>query len=333
MLRYSALATLSLLLCIVSSAYSQAPVSEPLGVEERLIRIETLLQNQGLLQMLQQLDRLEQEVSQLRGEIEVQNHTLEQLQQRQRALYTDIDQRLQGLEQNGTANNDGLALVPGQAIDEPFDPANPPLQTLTPTTSPIEQAPGSPQFAPTAGLQVSTPQPANYDNAGLTPRPLSTRPVFDPTLGSQIVTNADPLQTRLEYDQAFTMLKQSQYEMAIRAFREYLAKYPISDYSDNAQYWLGEAYYVMRQFELALEEYNHLIRNYPDSQKYTHALLKIAYSQHELGLLDEARQTLQDLQMNHPRTTASRLADERMKLVEASIRERQETNPEFILQP
>ena len=64
----------------------------------RLESIEELLSNQGLLEMLQQMETLEQEVSRMRGELEVQNHVLEQIKKRQRDLYKDIDRRLQRFE-------------------------------------------------------------------------------------------------------------------------------------------------------------------------------------------------------------------------------------------
>jgi len=70
---------------------------------QRLDRIERLLQSQGLLDMLQQIETLQRELSALNGEIEYQNYTLEQLKKRQRDLYTDIDQRLQKLERGGVA--------------------------------------------------------------------------------------------------------------------------------------------------------------------------------------------------------------------------------------
>jgi tol-pal system protein YbgF len=324
--------TMTVMLWFATPAFSQAPVSEPDSIDERLRRIEQSLQNQGLLEMLQQLERLQQEVSSLRGEIEVQNHSLEQLQVRQRALYTDLDQRMQGLEGNGIATTGSTLITPDQGFELNADNSGPPLQTLSPTTGPTTQVTMNNEGNAPVNFQVSPVQQTPVDIADLTPRPVNNSPIFDPEL-NQIPTDVDPFQTKLEYDQAFSLLKQSQYEQAIRAFREYLAKYPVSDYSDNAQYWLGEAFYVMRQFELASNEYTQLVNNYPESQKYTHALLKIGYSLHELGQFDEAKRVLDELQLNYPRTTASRLAEERLTLINAAIKEREASAQEIILQP
>ena len=325
------ISTMMAVLWFAMPAFAQAPVTEPGSIDERLQRIEQALQNQGLLEMLQQLERLQQEVSSLRGEIEVQNHSLEQLQVRQRALYTDLDQRMQGLEGNGISTTGPAQITPDQTYTLDTENNGPPLQTLTPTAGPTSQVTMNTQSNAPVSLQVSPPQQTPSDIADLTPRPVNNSPVFNSDL-NQVPTNVDPFQTKLEYDQAFSLLKQSQYEQAIRAFRDYLAKYPISEYSDNAQYWLGEAFYVMRQFELASNEYAQLVNNYPESQKYTHALLKIGYSLHELGQLEEAKRILDDLQLNYPRTTASRLAEERLKLINTAIKEREASPQEIILQ-
>ena len=121
-----------------------------------------------------------------------------------------------------------------------------------------------------------------------------------------------------EYQQAFKLLKQSLYDQAIKAFQAFLTAHPSSQYSDNAQYWLAEAYYVTRQFEPALAEYTRLVNNYPKSQKLTHAMLKIGYAQQELGNIDAAKKTLQDLVQRYPGTTAARLAEERLIKINAA---------------
>ena len=50
------------------------------------------------------------------------------------------------------------------------------------------------------------------------------------------------------YQAAFTLLKDSQYDRAIGAFQNFLTAFPDSPLAENAQYWLGEAYYVNKSF-------------------------------------------------------------------------------------
>lgn len=332
------------LLASAGPAPAQAPAGKP-DISQRLDRIEHLLNNQGLLDMLQRLNSLQQQLQDLRGELEVQGRNIEELRNRQRALYADLDQRLQVLEGKPTTNLSAL----GNNTQ-----ANPPLQTLPPagdssdqvaaksagnslniqmlSTEPAPQtttaagpnqqpATGSGPNQQTAASQVpaqTTTTPTTVANAAPATTPENTTPAAGtpattPATGGTATANVNPAQMRTAYQQAFDLLKQAKYEQAIQALQAFLVEYPSGEYSDNAQYWLGEAYYVMRQFDKALVEYQKVINNFPQSQKYTHAMLKIGYCYQELGRVDDAKKELQALVQQYPGETASRLAEERLK--------------------
>lgn len=59
--------------------------------------------SQGMLDLMGQIDRLNQEISRLRGDLEVVNHNVDNTQQRQRDLYADTDGRLRKLEEGGVS--------------------------------------------------------------------------------------------------------------------------------------------------------------------------------------------------------------------------------------
>jgi tol-pal system protein YbgF len=65
---------------------------------KRLERIESLLQNQGLVELMQQLQSLQTELQELRGDVEKHTNDLEGIQKRQRELYLDLDRRLNDLQ-------------------------------------------------------------------------------------------------------------------------------------------------------------------------------------------------------------------------------------------
>lgn len=72
------------------------------ALEERLVAIEAIVKGQGLLDLLSQVEQLNQELSRLKGELEVANHNITITQQRQRDLYADTDTRLRQLESSAT---------------------------------------------------------------------------------------------------------------------------------------------------------------------------------------------------------------------------------------
>ena len=279
----------------------------------RLAKLERSLEGRGLVDLLQQVESLQREVQRLNGQIEEQSYTIEQLRKTQRDTYVDIDQRLQGIEQRGGTSSEMNA---GANLE-------PPLTILTaPGADPVAGTP-----APQSSLQmevqsdpgaVPEPDPASDDAGqpapGLTPA--ATAPQVTSALPPSIAvqrTTIDNEMSEAAYRDAFSLLKAGQYEESIAAFSEFLQLYPNSQYADNAQYWLGETHYVKREFEPAVVEYRKLLENYPVSKKQSHAMLKIGYSYHELGQLDQARAVLEDLRNRYAGTTAARLAEERIQ--------------------
>ncbi|MEQ1600295.1 MAG: tol-pal system protein YbgF [Methylophilaceae bacterium] len=70
-------------------------------LEQRLASVEAVVKGQGLVDLLNQNERLTQEISQLKGQLEVATHNIDTTQQRQRDLYGDMDSRLRKLEDGG----------------------------------------------------------------------------------------------------------------------------------------------------------------------------------------------------------------------------------------
>lgn len=135
------------------------------------------------------------------------------------------------------------------------------------------------------------------------------------TGGAAVITPvpvADPSQQRSRYDAAYRLLLEGRYPAAIDAFQQYLNAYPDGQYADNAQYWLGEAYYVSRDFPTALAEFNKVVERFPQSTKLPDAMLKIGYTQYELRQWDAAREALSAVAQRAPGTTAARLAQDRL---------------------
>jgi len=122
------------------------------------------------------------------------------------------------------------------------------------------------------------------------------------------------------YTQAFDALKNSNYPAAISGFRSYLSAYPNGQLADNAQYWLGEAYYVTRDYEQAANAFRAVGSQFPNSRKSADALVKLGFAQFELKRFGEARDTLNDVVRRFPDTDAARLATERLRRIPAGAR-------------
>lgn len=118
---------------------------------------------------------------------------------------------------------------------------------------------------------------------------------------------------RETYDHAFNLLQQGNYDQAEKAFGDFLAKYPSGPLTDNAYYWLGETRYVSRDFKSAIDAFQKVVNDFPQSQKVPGALLKMGYSYDELSQWNDARQALEKVVQSYPQSTEARLARDRLK--------------------
>ena len=115
------------------------------------------------------------------------------------------------------------------------------------------------------------------------------------------------------YQAAFGLLKDSRFDQAISAFQQFLVTYPDSSLADNAQYWLGEAFYVNKSFPEALAAFQRVTIKYPQSRKVPDALLKVGYCFYELKEWPEAHDTLTQVVTTYPDTPAGKLAQARLE--------------------
>jgi len=240
-------------------------------LEQRVAKMERMLESGTLLKLLQSVEELKAEVRDLRGQLEQQQFALSQMTDRQRELYLDVDRRMQRMEAGGTA-------IGAAAAGSAATATAPPTGTAT--------APVSTAGAAAAGAAAQV---------------------------SNAPASADPVKEQQAYQAAFNLLKAGRYDQAAKSFQTFLDEYPNGKFTDNAQYWLGESYYVTRGFDNALREFTKLVNEHPDSQKLTHAQLKIGYIYDELGQKDKAREVLTGLVKNHPQSTAAGLASKRLE--------------------
>ena len=240
-------------------------------IQSRVERLERRMDSQ--VNLITTVDRLQQEIERLVGQIEVLNHELATLKKQQKSLYVDMDGRLSKLEKAGPAASMGSADTMADTVGQAGTPVSP----VTPAT--------------VAGSQAQSV-------------PISVKPAGTSDVATTLARSA--------YERAFNLLKQGQYEAAVVSFRAFLESYPSASYADNAQYWIAEANYVQRNYKKALTEFKKVVDKYPSSPKHPDALLKMGYTFVELGQRDRAMATLKALVSTFPNTTAAQLAQKRM---------------------
>ena len=312
-------------------------------------RIEALERAQGgggssaggggevMVQLLDRLDQLQKEVQSLRSVVEEQNFEIDNLKRRQRDQYLDIDQRIEriaGGGNNSGFNSSGFAQNPSQTQGQATGQVpnqrvganggfnqntvrnNPPRLGSTNATGGGARTQPLNNNGSTPTLTVTPdPAPANLGvpevrqgtgNASTTAGLGQSQPVFN-------LPVQDPEAEREAYNSAFALLKNGQYADSADAFQSFLQRYPTGEFADNAQYWLGESYYVTRNYQIAQGAFELLLQRYPDSAKLPDAKLKLGFTHYELQNWADSRRILEDVLNSHPGTTVARLAERRLR--------------------
>src|SRR5262245_25801678 len=100
-------------------------------------------------------------------------------------------------------------------------------------------------------------------------------------------TDGEPQPQQL-YERAYGYLLQKDYGTAETSFEDFLKRNPTHPLAGNAQYWLGETYFVRGQYRPAAAAFLKGYQDYAKSQKAPESLLKLAMSLQRLGQKDAA---------------------------------------------
>ena len=124
-------------------------------------------------------------------------------------------------------------------------------------------------------------------------------------------------QVRRGYETAWRAMVKKDYKLAIERFKEFLKKYSKSKLAVNAQYWIGECHYALREFDRAIIEFDAVRRKYPQGDKVPAALLKQGYAFAELGEKVNARLILQEVVEKYPQSSEAAKAKLKLKALES----------------
>ena len=233
----------ALVTVLAAGCASVPPDQDPVQIrlndlDGRISKVERVVSNQSLLQMEQQVDTLQAEVRDLRGQIDDLENAKRALQKQQHDLYADLDKRVGTLEHGGGGGGSASGGDGGQGAS-------------------------------------STEQSV--------------------------------------YSQAFDALKAGSYSVAIAGFQDFLNQHPSSSLAPNAEYWLGEAHYVNRDFAAAESAFQAVLDKWPTSGKAPDAMLDLGNTQLAQGKTAKGRATLRQVASQYPGTDAANRAQTRLK--------------------
>jgi tol-pal system protein YbgF len=222
----------------------------------------------------------------LTGQTEEMNNNIDQIKRRLETLANDIDQRLGALERGGApAPGQAQAQLAPQSLGRSRGAGDNPAEAASQAGS-LGQASGG----------KSAPQTA-------------TAPADSGALPS-----GSPQE---QYNYAFGLLRQAKYDAAEQALRSFIQRYPNDQLAGNAQYWLGETYYVRKDYGNAAAVFAEGYQKYPKGGKAADDLMKLGLSLGQLGRKPDACGAFARLDRDFPSASAevkTRAADEKKRL-------------------
>jgi tol-pal system protein YbgF len=217
------------------------------------------------------LSQIEEQLQALTGRIEEMSHGADLLKDRLDKLVSDVDMRLNSLDSRSQPNPPVAAQPSG--------------------------APALPPAATTAGRQPGqAPQPG----LGAPPAPLGTLP----SEAVAAVTPPLPAGTpKQQYDYATALITKDQnFPEAERALKAFIAAHPADALTSNAYYWLGETFYVRKDYQQSAFTFAEAFQKFPKAQKAPDSLFKLGMSLAQLNQTKEACTAYGRLLDNFPNT-------------------------------
>ena len=267
------------------------------------------------------IEQLEQQMRDLTGQVEKLGYSVQQLSDRLDKMSQDVDFRLTQLEHNQPGA--------GAAATAPAEGASA-AQPATGTTATGAAATGTTAAGTAAAGAEGT---ETLKQSSLAPQTLESQaqsaPAGQPAAtqaapaASSAATNAQAMAYQLpgnteeeQYQYAFGLLQQANYDEAEKALRAFIAQHPTGFLAGNAQYWLGETYYVRGRYQDAAVTFAEGYQKYPDNSKAPDDLLKLGMSLGQIGKKNDACVAFAELGKKFPSAPDSvlaRVADEKRR--------------------
>lgn len=290
----------------------KAPLPERVDTLADRVEKDADIQRSVATDLERRLGLMEKEVTTLRGSVDELHHAKARLE----AELIEKEKQIQRSASAQSAQPDApdasdASDVPDSpdASDPDYDPAD--------QGSPEEPGGGGAEVAagklaassaapPASGTMAKAVSPANPEK-NLSHSVAKSKPESP---------KSKPESPKKAYEEAFLLLKGGRYEESLVAFKNYMEWFPNDNLSDNAQYWIGELYYVQRKFPDALMAFNQVLVRWPTSGKIPASLLKIGFSFFELGDMENAKNSLSRLVSDYPDSPAISMAKQRLEMIE-----------------
>jgi tol-pal system protein YbgF len=208
------------------------------ALEQRFAAIEAVIKGQGLMDLLGQIERLNQDLNQVKGQLEVATHNIDTAQQRQRDLYGDVDGRLRKLE---SGSSPSAAMSSDAPVAAPASAAN--------AASAASAANEAKDYASAQALSGAGKHKEAFDAYE---KFLQTYP------NSSLAPDA-------QYSLGYTQFSLKNYKAAIATQQKLIKQYPDSPKVPDAMFNIANSQIQLADIDGAKKTLRTLLNQYPNS--------------------------------------------------------------------
>jgi tol-pal system protein YbgF len=168
----------------------------------------------------------------------------------------------------------------------------------------------APAVSPVEGSSTIT-----VDGGGATPVPVATATPAPPRpeIAASDLSKEEAKELPDDYRRGITLVRQGSYDKAIQSLRDFLRTNRESPLAPNAQYWIGESYYMLADYYQAILNFNQVRQQHPKSDRAPAAVLKIGLAFQQMGNKSEAKLAFQKVINDYPSSPEAAQAREKLQ--------------------
>jgi tol-pal system protein YbgF len=153
------------------------------------------------------------------------------------------------------------------------------------------------------------------ESAGATPVPVPTATPAPPRpeIAATDLAKEEAKELPDDYRRGITLVRQGAYDKAIQSLREFLRTNRESPLAPNAQFWIGESYYMLADYYQAILNFNQVRQQHPKSDRAPASVLKIGLAFQQMGNKSEARLAFQKVINDYPSSPEAAQAREKLQ--------------------
>ncbi|MBY0543921.1 MAG: tol-pal system protein YbgF [Gammaproteobacteria bacterium] len=237
------------------------------------------------LSTVNQLAVMQQQIEDLRGQLELQGHTITQMQ-------SELSQLSGGKFPPPVPNN----AVSASSMD---------------TSSPASAQSSEVATVPTS-VQTASPAPAPATQQLVMADSSAPAVVAQSTAAAAASPPPAPTEIQL-YQQAYNLMVAKQYTQATVELQTYLQQYPNGQYAASAHYSLGELALIQSNLPQAQAQFNLVIKQYPDSPKVADSMVKVGMIYVQQSQWKQAKAAFNAIIKQYPNTNSAQIAQQQLQ--------------------